>query len=564
MRAPKDRARAALLTLASGLHLAGCGGGGATSSGTFPRVDSISSLRASPTVFTLVGERFQSALGTAVTVVFDADGDGTPVAGGTSPRAEVPGTVTSDSTIAGTSPAAVLGTSTRVDAFVTVRFAGRFESRSASAIAAFEAPVVTGISRPVVDSEIPAAVQVLGGHFGTPGLAATVTFQALSGTPFGGGTTDTLVIPGTVASDEAIGLMSPVAGVSVDTPASIRVEIVDVGRGGSAGALVTFAAPTVTGFGAATVDSENPTAFTVSGTGIAGPLVVRFVAGTGTPFLGQSLATVEAAGAATLGVRVDGVTPRFGASVSTGAGVRLVFASGAVAESGPAIVTIEPPSLADAPLLAVRCEYATPLTIAGVRLGNGLPVIVRFTAGVCTPFVGGTSSTVGCDGRPGTGWWAPRSRWPTTTATSPRGCSPCTRPPELRAGWPRRASSSTAPSSAMPRGTAPSTTPRTTASGWSPGRTRRPTMRSRRGSRPSPGRCSPMARSPAHHVTWRPQTLPSRSLGRSPSASPGSPAGPLRWPRPGWPVRSRWRSSARASAPRSCCGSPGRAPLPAS
>ena len=85
-------------------------------------------------------------------------------------------------------------------------------------------------------------------------------------------------------------------------------------------------------------------------------------------------------------------------------------------------------------------------------------------------------------------WSARRRPCSTTTATSPRGCSRCTRPPVRRGGRRRPRRCSTGRSSSSSTSRAPCTTPPTTPRRCSPGRRAAPTTPSRPARRPWPGR----------------------------------------------------------------------------
>ncbi len=99
-----------------------------------------------------------------------------------------------------------------------------------------------------------------------------------------------------------------------------------------------------------------------------------------------------------------------------------------------------------------------------------------------------TSSTAPCGAPPAVGWSARPPGCSTTTATSPRGCSRCTRRPEHPAGRMPRHGCSTRRWSGSSTSTAPCTTPPTTPTRSSHARPGAPTTPSPRVRRRSPGR----------------------------------------------------------------------------
>lgn len=378
-----------------------CGGGNSSGDVTLPRVDAIApQLAAStPTPFTITGLRFDSALGSMVVVSFDVEGGATPFLGGFSSHAEVPGTVASDSTITGVSPPAVLSGVGQIPARVTVRFPGGFEASSSTQIAVFQGPTVTGLTPATIPSEIPTSTQVTGTNFGPNGIAASVTFQAASGTPFAGGTSATLVAAGTVTSDSTIDLTTPLAGLTGSMTALVSVDIAGA-TGVSASPLATFEGPTVTGMTAGTVPGAIPTAITIDGTGFgpdATAVVVRFTAAVGTPFSNGSSATVDVPGVVASPTSITCTSPSTqvcGLPLPT-AVVSVLFPTGASATTPAPVATFSAPTFGGFLPLSVNARAATAFTISGTGFGPALgSATVTFTATSGTPFAGSASATV--------------------------------------------------------------------------------------------------------------------------------------------------------------------------
>ena len=135
-----------------------------------------------------------------------------------------------------------------------------------------------------------------------------------------------------------------------------------------------------------------------------------------------------------------------------------------------------------------------------------------------------------CGAPPAAGWSARRPGCSTTTATSPRACSRCTRRRVTPGGPPRPGRCSTRPSSASSTSTASCTTPRTTHRRCSRGRRGAPTTPSRRAPRHSPVPWSRTPPSPGRHGTGTRRRRRWTPADRWPSRTRASPAG--RWRRP--------------------------------
>ncbi len=123
------------IALLAGLALGGCGTGDASGVLAVITVDAITNPLSSAggTPFTINGTNFLSIFGVNVTVRFTAS-TGTPFNGGTSNTADVPGTITSLTTVTGNAPAAGAATFT---AFVTVILPTTASGTSTTPIAQF-------------------------------------------------------------------------------------------------------------------------------------------------------------------------------------------------------------------------------------------------------------------------------------------------------------------------------------------------------------------------------------------------------------------------------------------
>ncbi|MHC4933752.1 MAG: hypothetical protein ACYTGV_16350, partial [Planctomycetota bacterium] len=96
---------------------------------------------------------------------------------------------------------------------------------------------------------------------------AQVIFTASAGTPFDGGTKDTIDLPGSVDSDTLITGASPLAVIAGPVSFTAQVHVTLPGGRPIAAGEVDFLAPTVTGIvGSGVFPAAIPTAFSIEGT----------------------------------------------------------------------------------------------------------------------------------------------------------------------------------------------------------------------------------------------------------------------------------------------------------
>ena len=160
----------------------------------------------------------------------------------------------------------------------------------------------------------------------------------------------------------------------------------------------------------------------------------------------------------------------------------------------------------------------------------------------------------------GWAWPATRSASPTTTATWPRACSPCTRRPPTPAGSAPRATSSTSRCAPSPPATVGSTTPPTTPNAlFTRPRALGDNVEPVRDHVRSPAPCSRTAPSPARPATSTRRRRRSTPWRRGRGAEPAvRRAGRSPSPRPGRPDPSRSRSSDPARSRTPCWPRPAR------
>ena len=164
---------------------------------------------------------------------------------------------------------------------------------------------------------------ITGGDFSLiVGEQVEVTYTATAGTPFLGGTSSVVTVPGTITSSSTISSVTPdvvVCGVAM-VEATIAVTLNSGVMGTSGGAAIaSFAAPTITAITndlvpGTTFDACNPAPFTLTGTGFApvgGMAMVRFTATSAAPadmpFGGA--ATIDVAGTIVSATTITGVSP---------------------------------------------------------------------------------------------------------------------------------------------------------------------------------------------------------------------------------------------------------------
>ncbi len=226
------------LVLASAVAV-GCGGGGTTSSSAGAVVVSTVTaplFNTTPSPFTVTGAGFATLAGTTVTVRFTAS-SGTPFAGGTSTFADVPGTVVSDTEVVGTSP---VGPGPTFTATVTVILPSTVQGTSAGAIATFLGITVDSSTPNRVPADVPTPIVLAGNGFAPTGSVCTIRFRAPTGTPFLGGTSAILDVPGTVDSLTQISGTTAVTGLSSKLNARVEVLLSGGGAGGSVGPILLF------------------------------------------------------------------------------------------------------------------------------------------------------------------------------------------------------------------------------------------------------------------------------------------------------------------------------------
>ena len=227
-----------------------------------------------------------------------------------------------------------------------------------------------------------------------PGGTVVVRFTSTVGTPFVGGTSSTVDVPGTVVDGTTISGNSPLAMFAGTFTAFVTVILPSTVEGTSATPIATFIGLTVTGALPNAVDSEIPQSVQVQGTGfvpVAGTAQVRFFVDAGTPFLGGTAGSITVPGTITSPTTIAVTTPVAGVKTDTPTRIEVTIPAGVTGASTTPLLTFRAATLASIGPNPIFSQTPTPLTLNGGRLGTGGPCTVTFqdpSGG--TPFVGNT------------------------------------------------------------------------------------------------------------------------------------------------------------------------------
>ncbi|MDF1702462.1 MAG: cadherin-like domain-containing protein, partial [Planctomycetota bacterium] len=302
-----------------------------------------------PTALTVNGDGFGPTGGVAA-VRFFVD-TGTPFLGGTAAFLDLPGTILSQTAIAiAASPVAGIAADTPVRVRVTLPAGAN--GASAGPIFTFLAPRVTSAAPSAVFSQLPTLVTLTGSGFGPPAATPTITLRATTGTPFAGGTLDTLSVTGTVVNPTTITFTTPIANVLVAVNPVVEVAFASgaVGTGASGilqidPAVVTTVAPLLV-----PADTATPITLTGNGFGPTGACTVTFRADMGTPFLGGTAASISVAGTVVNPTTLTCTTPVTGLANRLLPAIDLIFSTGGGGGSASGLLTFEPrPDAVDDP-----------------------------------------------------------------------------------------------------------------------------------------------------------------------------------------------------------------------
>ncbi len=352
--------------------------------------DSISSGSMLP--FTISGVGFQPPLG-LVNIRFNAV-SGTPFLAGASNFVATIGTVETNSTITGIFPDGMV--SEDCDATVTVILPdGATITSTAPLVHWIPVPTVSSFSPGAVPSGVPVPFIVTGTAYTPAGANATITFEAVSGTPFFGGTSATWSFQGTVDDATQISGVMPPMSVTSTGLAYVRVTL---GGGVTAVGATPFVQylppPDVTAIAPTDYQSGSPTpwevtgvtsAFTITGTNFGSPgtpVNVTFTASSGTPFNNGTSASFVAAGSVVSTTTISGTFADPVADTDASGSIAVAWPTGVTDTLGPNAwtMTVAPP--------VTLPTWSTSAASGTISASDDSTTSVSFAAGFQFPLYG--------------------------------------------------------------------------------------------------------------------------------------------------------------------------------
>ncbi len=300
--------------------------------------------------FTITGVGFQPPLG-LVNIRFTAT-SGTPFLAGASNFITTIGTVETNSTISGFFPDGMV--SEACDASVTVILPdGATISSSGPVVHWTPIPTIASFSPSSVPSGTPVPFVMTGTAYAPTGASATITFEAVSGTPFYDGTSATWSFQGTVDDATQISGVMPPMLVDAVGLAYVRVNLSGGTEATSAAPIVqylpppvvsTFAPPTFQTGSANPWETAGPNvAFTIGGLYFGSPgtaVTVTFTAASGTPFNNGTSATFVADATVVSTTTITGVFADPIADAEVSGNVTVHFPTGVDVSSPPDVWSV--------------------------------------------------------------------------------------------------------------------------------------------------------------------------------------------------------------------------------
>ncbi|MBL9088301.1 MAG: hypothetical protein JNM10_14270, partial [Planctomycetia bacterium] len=345
-------------------------------------------LGGTPTPFQISGAGF-GPVGSEAIIRFRAS-SGAPFANGTAAEFDVAGTVTSASTITGTTPLVALCGVASVSASFRVTLQDGSCADSAANSITWTGPTITnvgGVSPFGVPAAVPTVVTINGTGFGPVGSSVDVTFVSDAAGPaiFGDGTLrESSVVQGTITSTTQITVRTPHATVCEATSrlASVRIALPGGACAASPTGAIRFDAPTLTSLVAVPAGpfvGSVQTGFQVNGTNLGSvtttPATVRFIAASGTPFANGSSSFVDVPGLVNAaGTQITGTTPLVtlcGVASVTGT-VRVTLQDGTCVDSAASFFTFTGPTVTNVNGVVpavVPSSSPAPITINGTGFG---------------------------------------------------------------------------------------------------------------------------------------------------------------------------------------------------
>lgn len=418
------------LSLAPASVLTACGGsgsGGGNSQNPGQGTITLISFAPNPILgcdsvpFTITGTNFETSTGTTALITWRALGGQTPFANGTTDHVTTRATVTSDTTIDGLSPGALLcGVPS-----VTVELDVMLESGvSATSTGVFQvvinAPTIVSMNPNPLPAAINTPFIITGTGFPASGGPVTIRFTGDNGALlFNDGTHNYVDVQGLVTSTTQISATSPIAtvcGVNAVTLAQLGASIQLYFPDGcctlpTAPGFVNFLAPGILSLAPNSIPAELPPASLVlTGTNFGPPntiATVRFVADAGVALFNDgTLNTVDVPGLigpttfpAAQTITLISPTADVCGVASRTATVRVISPYGSSCrQSAPAFVTFTAPVITTVNGLAqatVPASIPTAITIQGTGFGpaNGV-CAVTFVSDPAGPAIFGDGTQV--------------------------------------------------------------------------------------------------------------------------------------------------------------------------
>lgn len=350
-----------------------------------------------PHAFTITGQNFETVSGTTATVTFRAIAPAGyfPFAAGSSDRASVTATVTSDTTITGFTPPIVICGVAAVTCEIDVMLeSGVFATSTGVFTVVINAPTIASITPNPIPAALPTPFTVTGTGFGPVGGPATVRFTGDNGALlWKDGTKNFADVVGTVVNDTTITGITPIATVcDVDLiGASVQVFFPDgCCTLPTPAGFVQFQAPVITGVSLNPVPAAvQQNGWVINGTnfGPAGTqATVRFIADGNVPLFGDGTQQVieipgliAGAGPAQTLTLTTPLAAVCGVASRT-ATLRVISPFGSSCDQTAAgFVTFQAPTITGTQ--NVPSAIATAISVTGTNFGPvGSPVTVRFNA----------------------------------------------------------------------------------------------------------------------------------------------------------------------------------------
>ncbi len=239
---------------------------------------------------------------------------------------------------------------------------------------------VTAASPSSIFSKKATSFHVLGEGFTSTGAAVDVTLRAAAGTPFLGGTSASLTVPGVAQSDSLVDTGLPATEVATSFTAFVSVRRGDGVVLESSTPILNVVAQRVTGITPATIDSSATTSVTVTGAGFqttssTSATVVFTAAGGGLFHVGTGASNIlSVPGTITSGSEVTAAITYAGVLGPTPASIHVVLSDGTTLPGTGTPVTFMPGANG---VQGTWTYESVPSTTAGLDYGSTMERPIR-------------------------------------------------------------------------------------------------------------------------------------------------------------------------------------------